>query len=201
MDFFCIFAESGIFIGMENLRLFVAIKIEPQEQFANTYGFLKQALDFNIIKWVELHNIHLTLKFIGDTSVEELPQIKDALHQACNAIKPFELRIARTGIFGSTYNPRVIWFGIDPDPMLLNLAQNVSSGLETVGILGDRQNFVPHLTIGRIREIKDKKYFQQLMGRFQDTELQQQPVSGFDLYESILQREGPVYNVLESFSF
>jgi 2'-5' RNA ligase len=187
--------------GMENLRLFVAIKIDPTDQFETTYGFLKQALDFNIIKWVDLQNIHLTLKFIGDTNPEELLHIKEALAGACEGIKPFELKIANTGVFGSNYNPKVIWFGIDQNEMLQKLAQNISSNLETVGILGDRQNFVPHLTIGRIREIKDKKYFQQLMGRFHEVELQNQQVVGFELYESILRREGPIYNVIETFSF
>lgn len=186
---------------MENLRLFVAIKIDPTDQFETTYGFLKQALDFNIIKWVDLQNIHLTLKFIGDTNPEELLHIKEALASACEGIKPFELKIANTGVFGSNYNPKVIWFGIDQNEMLQKLAQNISSNLETVGILGDRQNFVPHLTIGRIREIKDKKYFQQLMGRFHEVELQNQQVVGFELYESILRREGPIYNVIETFSF
>lgn len=186
---------------MENLRLFVAIKIEPTDQFETTYGFLKQALDFNIIKWVDLQNIHLTLKFIGDTNPDEILHIKEALASACEGIKPFELKITNTGVFGSNYNPKVIWFGIDQNAMLQKLAQNISSNLETVGILGDRQNFVPHLTIGRIREIKDKKYFQQLMGRFHKVELQNQQVIGFELYESILRREGPIYNVIETFSF
>jgi len=188
-------------MDMENMRLFVAIKIDPEEQFLNTYGFLKQALDFNIIKWVEPGNIHLTLKFIGDTLPDEVPQIVEALSGACEGIEPFSLEIANTGIFGSNYNPKVIWFGIKPNPMIQNLAQNVSSKLETVGILGDRQNFVPHLTIGRIREIKDKKYFQQLMGRFGEVEIQRQPVSGFSLYESILKREGPLYNELQTYQF
>ncbi|MFH1120195.1 MAG: RNA 2',3'-cyclic phosphodiesterase [Bacteroidota bacterium] len=188
-------------MDMENMRLFVAIKIDPQEKFVNTYGFLKQALDFNIIKWVELQSIHLTLKFIGDTNPDEIPHIVSALGKACEEIEPFELNIADTGVFGSNYNPKVIWFGITPNEILRKLAQNVSSNLETVGILGDRQNFVPHLTIGRIREIKDKKYFQQLMGRFHQVELQNQLVTGFELYESILRREGPIYNVLETYRF
>jgi RNA 2',3'-cyclic 3'-phosphodiesterase len=186
---------------MENLRLFAAIKIDPQEQFENTYEFLKQALDFNIIKWVDLKNIHLTLKFIGDTNPDEVPNIMSALASACEEIKQFELKISNTGVFGSNYNPKVIWFGIEANDMLQKLAQQVSSKLETVGILGDRQNFVPHLTIGRIREIKDKKYFQQLMGRFHEVELQNQLITGFDLYESILRREGPLYNVLETYNF
>lgn len=186
---------------MENLRLFVAVKIEPQEQFTTTYNFLKQALDFNIIKWVDPENIHLTLKFIGNTIPDELPQIQAALSNACAGLKPFELKIAKTGVFGSNYSPKVIWFGIEHNEVLQQLARQVSSNLETAGILGDRQNFVPHLTIGRIREIRDKKYFQQLMGRFHEVDIQKQFVTGFTLFESLLSREGPVYNVIETYTF
>lgn len=183
------------------MRLFVAIKIEPQEQFTTTYNFLKQALDFNIIKWVDLDHIHLTLKFIGNTNHDELTLIQAALAKAGEGIKPFELRIAKTGIFGSHYSPKVIWFGIETNEILQQLARAVSANLETAGFLGDRQNFVPHLTIGRIREIRDKNYFQQLMGRFHDVDIQKQTITGFDLYESQLFREGPVYTVIESYNF
>lgn len=186
---------------MEYLRLFVAIKIEPQEPFSTTYHFLRQALDFNIIKWVEPDNIHLTLKFIGNTAPDEVPQIQAALNSACSGIQPFDLKIGRTGVFGSFYDPKVIWFGIEENETLQMLARQVSQQLETAGILGDRQNFVPHLTLGRIREIKDKKYFQQLMGRFHEVKIQQQHVNGFNLYESQLLREGPVYTVIEHYSF
>lgn len=186
---------------MENKRLFAAIKIHPEKQFTDTYTHLKQALDHNIIKWVDIENIHITLKFIGETVPDELPAIQSALTKAIEGIGPFELEIAKTGIFGSRYNPKVIWFGINHDPMLLNLVKNVELNLEAIGIMGDRQNFVPHLTIGRIREIRDKNHFQQLIDCFKDISLQTQTISGFDLYESILQREGPLYNVIESYSF
>jgi len=186
---------------MENKRLFAAIKIQPETQFTDTYTHLRQALDHNIIKWVDIQNIHITLKFIGETVPDELPAIQSALAKAIEGISPFELEIAKTGIFGSRYNPKVIWFGIGHDPMLLNLVKNVAQNLEEIGIIGDRQNFVPHLTIGRIREIRDKNHFQQLIECFQDISLQKQTISGFDLYESILQREGPLYNVIESYKF
>lgn len=186
---------------MENKRLFAAIKIQPDEQFTDTYTHLKQALDHNIIKWADIQNIHITLKFIGETVPEELPAIQSALAKAVEGISPFELQIAKTGIFGSRYNPKVIWIGIDHNPMLLKLVKNVEQNLEEVGIIGDRQNFVPHLTIGRIREIRDKNHFQQLIDCFKDISLQKQSVIGFDLYESILQREGPIHTVVESYLF
>lgn len=184
---------------MENLRLFVAINIIPDENFTMVYNGLKQTLDYNIIKWVDLHNIHITLRFLGDTNPDEVPIIKSALLNAKNEISPFELTLEKTGIFGSKYDPRVIWFGIKDNPTLLNLYSNISKALEEAEYFTDRQNFVPHLTIGRIKEIRDKQFFQQIIDRFSEVKLLSQQVTEFSLFHSELKKQGPIYTCLETF--
>jgi RNA 2',3'-cyclic 3'-phosphodiesterase len=58
---------------------------------------------------------------------------------------------------------------------------------------------VPHLTIGRIKEIKDKQLFQQTIEKFRQISSSGMMATEFLLYESILKREGPVYLVLNTF--
>jgi len=180
-------------------RLFAAIKIHPSPQFLEIFTALSELLKHERIKWVEPHNIHITLKFFGDTDEKDIPAIKKALQAAATGSKPFTMKINRTGIFGSRYDPRVIWFGIDPDPSLEILAKNVLAELQKAGWEPDRQNFVPHLTIGRIKEIRDKNLFRQMIDKFRDSKVQEQPVLEIILYESILHREGPQYVKLGSF--
>ena len=48
-------------------RLFVALKINPDQNFLEVYDKLKSSLRHEKIKWVEMQNLHLTLKFFGDT--------------------------------------------------------------------------------------------------------------------------------------
>jgi 2'-5' RNA ligase len=186
---------------METLRLFAAINIEPDDNFTQIYNGLRQTLDYNIIKWVDLHNLHITLRFFGDTHPDEVPIIKAALQKATTGFNPFNLKLEKTGIFGSRYDPKVIWFGIHESPQLLSLHESIRQSLEEVEYFGDRQNFVPHLTIGRIKEIRDKKFFQAIIDRFSDVDLLTQKVNGFSLFESTLKKEGPIHTCIETFTF
>jgi|WetSurMetagenome_2_1015567.scaffolds.fasta_scaffold145555_2 RNA 2',3'-cyclic 3'-phosphodiesterase len=180
-------------------RLFAAIKIQPAPVFENTIKSIASELRHERIKWVELHNVHLTLKFFGETEDNRIPDIHKALSAAASMSSAFTMHINRTGIFGSRYDPRVVWFGIDPQPEMQKLAENVVIELQQAGWEPDRQNFVPHLTIGRIKEIRDKTLFQEVMARYHDAFIQDQPVNGLILFESILKREGPEYIALRKF--
>ncbi len=184
---------------MDSLRLFAAVHIVPDDNFLMTYDGLKQALGYNIIKWVDPQNIHITLRFFGDTNPDELPIITKALSKAAEDIKPFNVTLEKTGIFGSKYDPRVIWFGIRENPQLLALHANITSCLADVEYFADRQNFVPHITIGRIKEIKDKRFFQAIIDRFTDVTLLTHNITEFSLYQSELKKEGPIHTVLETF--
>ena len=180
-------------------RLFAAIKINPSESFYQTYYSLKTVLRNDKIKWVDINNIHITLKFFGETQEERVPEINERLNAIAALHSNFTLDIRDIGIFGSSYKPRVIWFGIEKNERLLNLAKDVLSGMDEIGFKHDRQNFVPHLTIGRIKFIDDKKHFQQVIDKYKSQEIQQQDVPGFKLYESILRPKGPEYKIIESY--
>jgi len=181
-------------------RLFVAVKFHPSEEFLDILETLKFDLADDKIKWVQEHNIHITLKFFGETPEDKIPEICDALEEATQNIRPFELSLRTTGIFGSKYEPRVIWFGIDPSSEFQKLYEKIIKNLRTIGYEPDRQNFVPHLTIGRIKYINDKKYFQKAIDRHKQKFIQTEMVDEFLLFESILKPEGPVYRVVEAFS-
>ena len=180
-------------------RLFAAIKIHPSAEFIKIHNDLIEQLRHERIKWVETNNIHITLKFFGETDEKQIPAIKTALQAAATRSSLFVMKINRLGIFGSRYDPRIIWLGIDPDPHLNELAANVFEELKNAGWEPDRQNFVPHLTIGRIKELRDNNLFQQVIGHYREARIQEQEVKEIILYESILRREGPIYVKLESF--
>ena len=174
-------------------RLFAAIKIHPSATFIKVLNEISTSLRHERIKWVEPENMHLTLKFFGETDEVQIPDICRALHTAVEQSKPFELKIANTGIFGSRYDPKVIWFGVDKNPELDILAKNIFAELQKCGWTPDRQNFVPHLTIGRIKGIKDKPLFQKIINNFNTLQIQEENITEIILYESILQHEGPIY--------
>jgi 2'-5' RNA ligase len=174
-------------------RLFAAIKIHPSADYIRLFNEISSSLNHERIKWVEPENTHLTLKFFGETDETKIPVIRKAIETAVTRSKPFIIKIANTGVFGSSYDPKVMWFGIEKNAQLEELVRNIFTELAKYGWEADRQNFVPHLTIGRIRELKDKPLFQQIIRKYNTVEIQEENVTEIILYESILRREGPLY--------
>jgi len=182
-------------------RLFVAVKIEPDEDLLQAFWALQRALQFEKISWVKPENFHLTLKFLGKTPEEKLPAIRNALNHVVLKHTPFRLRLSGTGIFGSSYKPRVLWFGVEENPAMSRLGKDVLDALDTAGFPRDRQNFVPHLTIGRIRKIEHKKLFQEAVAAHRYDFLQESPVEKIILYESLLKPSGVIYKPITTFNF
>lgn len=185
--------------GNTSKRLFSAIKIHASDEILEVYHRLKLAFIHDRITWVDAGNLHLTLKFFGETPVADIPSIELCLQKAVQGISAFDIRIRQTGVFGSSYDPRVIWFAIESDGELQQLFLSVCEQLKSIQIFPDRQNFVPHLTIGRIKQIADKRLFQKTIGGFRDCEMGSQKIAELVLFESILQRTGPTYIALKRF--
>ena len=185
---------------MTRLRLFAAIKIHPSTDLLNIYYKLKSGLKDEKIKWVEEENFHVTLKFFGETPEEKIPEIINELKEAALNSQSFQLHLENTQIFGSSYKPKVVWFGINPCDELQQLQANIQKRLLNIGYESSSENFVPHLTIGRIKYIQDKKDFQKIIDNHKKTSIQTEEVKAFYLFESILCKQGPVYRVIETFN-
>jgi RNA 2',3'-cyclic 3'-phosphodiesterase len=180
-------------------RLFAALKIMPDEEFMRVFMNLKKELNHEKIRWVDADNIHITLKFFGETPEDKIPLIHETISAVAGVFKPFTCTITGAGIFGSAYNPRVIWLGIEENENLKLLGMEVLNRLDTAGWTKDRQNFVPHITLGRIKQVSDKQGLTRIVSKWKGHEIQKMDVERFYLYESILRPEGPVYNQLETF--
>ena len=178
-------------------RLFIAISIHPDKAFMDQFHSLKLALQHEKIKWVEEHNIHITLKFFGETEEDKIPAIVRVMEKIASERNPFRFSLKKPGIFGSSYEPRVVWIGIDPYQELVEIMKSLHRELKTIGFEPDRQNLVPHLTLGRIKFLNDKPLFQKTLERFKDLASREMTVDSFLLYESILRREGPEYRVVK----
>jgi RNA 2',3'-cyclic 3'-phosphodiesterase len=182
-------------------RLFTAIKVIPDKKFIEQLHSLETSLRYERIKWVEDHNIHITLKFFGETDEKKIPGITAVLRNVAGTIKPFPLQLKGLGIFGSSYEPRVVWTGIEPYRELVDLMKQIHAELKTIGFEPDRQNLVPHLTLGRIKGLKDKASFQKTIDTYKTIASVEIPVESMILFESILKKEGPTYVALETFHF
>ena len=181
-------------------RLFIAIKIVPDPSFIEIYNDLTSRLQYEHFRFAEINNLHLTLRFIGETLEDKIPDIDRMLNKTAQTAKAFTLNINKTRVFGSAYNPKVVWFGIDHNEQLTHLHTAIELNLSKVGFFPDRQNYIPHLTLTRIRQLKDLKLFQKIIFEFREKEIMKQDVPSFSLIESTLLKEGPIYNTLNSYA-
>jgi len=181
-------------------RLFLAIPLSPEPALLALLQNLSSELYYERINWVKSANMHLTLKFLGPTAKERIPEISDVINKCVHDVEPFNLRFDKTGIFGSRYQPRVLWLGLTKEPEQLNpLANSIIDGMDKTGFKRDRQNFVPHLTLGRIKSLTDKPRFQKVIGNIPQKTYISTSVDKLLLYESILHKDGPEYIVINSF--
>ena len=183
-------------------RLFLAIPIKTNDNgfIPLLDGLRRQLAHEKRINWVKPDNIHLTLKFIGSTPNEDIPKIIDAVGDMLKNHKSFTMDFNRTGIFGSRYAPRVLWLGMQNTPQeLYDLEEDTLKAFDNIGYLRDRQNFVPHITLGRIKELCEKQYFQKIVSGIEQKSYIKQEVNEIILFQSFLRPEGAVYKEIKKF--
>lgn len=109
------------------------------------------------IKWVKPANLHLTLRFLGETPANKVEAIARAMAAACQGKPQFELGFGPMGAFPSLAKPRVVWIGLeDGGQPLRALAGALANGLKSEGFAlpEEGRDFKAHLTMGRSRSPK-----------------------------------------------
>jgi len=182
-------------------RLFVAIKIEYDPGFLEVFRSIKSRLKHERIKWVEEDNLHITCKFLGETEEGLIPKIQTILEARAMTVNSFGYSLKGLGIFGSKHSPRVIWVGLDPYENFAFIMKEIQQDFELIGFQKDRQNHVPHLTLGRIKSITDKVVFQQTIDQFREFSSILHRAEFLTLYESILKSTGPEYLIRKKYCF
>jgi RNA 2',3'-cyclic 3'-phosphodiesterase len=181
-------------------RIFIAVKIEPRNTLTGMISELKAALKDDKIKWTEPGNFHITLAFLGDTEEDKINAVAKMLKRVCQTSGKFDLFLKGAGIFKSINDPRVLWTGIAPSENLNILFESVRTGLNDAGITIEERKFNPHLTLGRIKSIKDNGMLKVLISGYQNVEIQKEEIREVILYESLLFHTGPVYKPLGKFA-
>jgi 2'-5' RNA ligase len=181
-------------------RAFIAVKVEPGGELLRMISSFKALLGAENIKWVDPANIHLTLAFLGDTEEKRIKSITSMLKERCTGFNEFDFILAGTGIFKNYWGPRVIWVGIRSSEKLIMLNNIITDGLRENGFEIEDRQFRPHLTLGRVKSVKDTENLKKVLEKYRDTEFQKVEVKEVILFESILMQTGPIYKPLGSYS-
>lgn len=184
---------------MNTKRTFLAIHIPTGTEYPALVEKLKKNLTHEkYINYCRPENIHLTLKFLGSTPVDDIPNIIEACQKVAKRQQPFTMDFDRTGLFGSNRVPRVLWLGMNDQPQaLFDLENDLLDAFDDLGYLRDRQNFVPHLTVCRIKSLVDKQFFMQIYNTIEQKTYLHADVKELVYYQSFLQPTGPFYKVLK----
>jgi RNA 2',3'-cyclic 3'-phosphodiesterase len=129
------------------MRLFVALDIDDAirdritRYLDGVRGFAPDA------RWVRPESLHVTLKFIGEKSGEEVEKIQRALEVI--AADSLEMIFRGYGFFPGARAPRVFWLGIEGGVKLASLAATVDETLAPLGVEKEEHAFNAHLTLAR----------------------------------------------------
>lgn len=136
----------------EKVRTFVAIEIphEVQQRAAALIARLEGTKAK--VKWVRPHQLHWTLKFLGDVELREVPEVCDAVQKAVAEFAPFDVEVLGAGAFPDLRRPRTVWLGVGQgaEPMVA-LHASIDKSLKPLGYRPEGRKFRPHITIGRVR--------------------------------------------------
>lgn len=171
------------------MRLFVAVPV-PQG-LRERIAALGDELGQDGIVPVKPENMHLTLKFIGDTEERKLASLEQALRGIRFAA--FGCTVKGVGVFPNENYVKVVWAGVESGGALESLAKDVQDALRGFG--GD-ERFSAHITIARVKRKADLGGF---LGKHRNDDFGQFTISSFELIESVLGPGGPKYSTIATF--
>ncbi len=147
------------------------------------------------MKLVEIENIHITLKFLGDIEDHQVDEVSQVIRDI--TFEPFEFTVEGVGVFPTLKRPTTIWAGISSGVgELADLFNKVNDGLAKLGFEKDRRRFHPHLTIVRVRSWQNRdKLVDELVG-MEEMEFGKVQVDRIYLKKSVLTPKGPIYSTL-----
>ena len=186
---------------MSFIRTFIAISIPPTilTRISLIQADLKK---YNCrISWVKTKNIHLTLKFLGETNEEMIDDISEMLSKATESISQFSVSIKETGVFPDYRRPRIIWVGAESDNDLLGkLASNIDDKMSCLGFKKENRRFNAHLTLGRVKDSQGIQPILKELKNNEDFKAGTFLVEGVSLIKSELHSTGAIYTPLRKIS-
>ena len=182
----------------QTVRTFVAVPTSPTvRQWAAelTRELSTAGAD---VKWVEMHNLHLTLKFLGDVKLKETAGVCEAVEAAAAEVAPFDFQVRGAGAFPNAGRPGTVWLGTgEGEEEMAALFHAIESALAKLGFRKEHRRFQPHLTIGRVRRGgPGVGELGQLIRQHADFEAGRMTVSEVIVFSSHLDRSGPTYETL-----
>ena len=181
------------------IRTFLCIPVS--NEIASKKNMLFSTIDNPKVKvnWVKNQNLHLTVKFIGQTPQSSIKKIIYSIASITKDFTPFKLRIKGTGCFPHTRKPKTLWLGVQNDYLPLSkLIERIENNLFELGFAKDTRLLTPHITIAKINYPQkippDVSVF--LKSSYDAIDLN---VNRLQFFSSELLSNGAIYSLLKTF--
>lgn len=136
--------------GGRSIRAFVAVPLSAAVRDALARLPIRTEVQGARVRRVASHNLHLTLKFLGELEPARISGVVCALAAASCSVSPFDLAVAGAGQFPPRGAPRVLWAGVGGGPSLAALKERVDRALADLGFARETRPFAAHVTLARV---------------------------------------------------
>ncbi|MFH2010209.1 MAG: RNA 2',3'-cyclic phosphodiesterase [bacterium] len=180
---------------MQHQRIFTAVNISVASvrKLAELQQELRRSQSSELkMRWVPPANIHMTLKFYGELTPEQVGGVADAARKAAVGVPPFDVSARGLGVFPDAERPRVLWVGLEEgrEP-LTALRQRIEDESDAIGFARDSRSFRGHLTLGRVR--RGAEGIQEWLTSHAEVDCLTSTINEIIVYESRLHRTGAEY--------
>lgn len=155
---------------------------------------IQERIAMDGVKPVERENLHFTLKFLDELDNSQVTLIDKKL-ATITSISKFKIRIMGAGAFPNMHHINIIWLGGE-SAELMELARMIRRLTQGTG---DEREFVSHLTIARVKWVRDRTELIKRVQEIQGIEIGTARVSEFNLKGSALGPNHPTYTILKSY--
>jgi 2'-5' RNA ligase len=185
----------------ENIRAFLAIELP--EDILQAMSRLQVKLKREIsgrISWTKPQGQHLTLKFFGDITAEDIKNICAAVENRIVSGSSLNLKIEKMGVFPDARRPQVLWCGVTGDVEKLSVLQKqLDSDFASIGFPKEDRPFRAHLTLGRIKESRGLSGISEALTKHNAFAAGEFGCKELILFQSRLLQQGAVYTKLAEF--
>jgi RNA 2',3'-cyclic 3'-phosphodiesterase len=190
-------------------RTFIALEMPAPAQRVLGQTIERFARALPSLRWADVASIHLTLAFLGELDDDRLALAMEATRAAAHDFPAFDYRLTAVSFFGSPQQPRVIWMGVEDQPVaqlngspLQRLHSDLDRELQRRNFETEKRPFSPHLTLARVKQpltAAELQTLQRLLhSKQENTGSTLYRAGHLNLMKSELSRAGAKYSVLQA---
>lgn len=178
------------------MREFICVEVTEPSSFDALFS--DRLFSDRCIRDARTAGLHFTLHFLGEVEETENPEISGLIDSVASRHRKFTITFRGAGAFPNERMPAVIWAGVPVCAELEKIHNELACGLNLLGIPVERREYMPHVTLARVRCRPDAASLNEFFGRWANRHIGGQEVRSISLKQSVLSRSGAVHRTIHA---